>query len=89
VVQGGLLARVNGAEPKTSDPGGIGHAVIAELSALRAILLNVLFKLANSKTLTAEEMQRLIDRADSEKFRQARERLLQFHESERQLKEKS
>ena len=84
-----LLARVNGEEPKASDPGGIGHAVIAELSALRAILLNVLFKLANSKTLTAEEMQRLIDRADSEKFRQARERLLQFHESERQLKEKS
>jgi hypothetical protein len=84
-----LLARVNGEEPKASDPGGSGNAVIAELSALRVILLNVLFKLANSKTLTAEEMQRLIDRADSEKFRQARERLLQFQESERQRKEKS
>jgi hypothetical protein len=32
--------------------------------ALRAILLNALFKQANAQTLTAEEMQRLIDRAD-------------------------
>jgi hypothetical protein len=32
--------------------------------ALRAILLNVLFKQANAQTLTAEEMQRLIDQAD-------------------------
>jgi hypothetical protein len=35
-----------------------------ELVALRAILLNVLFKQANAQTLTADEMQRLIDRAD-------------------------
>ena len=55
---------------------------MAEPAALRAILLNVLFKLANRQTLTAEEMQRLIDRADSEKFRQARERFVRFQESE-------
>lgn len=56
-----------GGEPKTSDPGeGIGHAVMAELAALRRILLNVLFKLANGQTLTAEEMQRLIDRGQVE-----------------------
>ena len=35
-----------------------------ELVALRAILLNALFEQANAQTLTAEEMQRLIDRAD-------------------------
>jgi hypothetical protein len=35
-----------------------------ELVALRAILLNAHFKQANAQTLTAEEMQRLIDRAD-------------------------
>jgi hypothetical protein len=35
-----------------------------ELVALRAIVLNVLFKQANAQTLTAEEMQQLIDRAD-------------------------
>jgi hypothetical protein len=57
-------------------------ALMAELSALRAILLNVLFKLANGQPLTAGEMQRLIDRADSDKLRKARERLLQAQESE-------
>jgi hypothetical protein len=65
------------------------HAVMAELVALRAILLNVLFKQANGQTLTAEEMQRLIDRADSDKLRKARERFSQAQESEMQRKEKS
>jgi hypothetical protein len=37
-----------------------------ELVALRAILLNVLFKQANAQILTAEEMQRLIDRAPTD-----------------------
>ena len=57
--------------------------------ALRTILLNVLFKQSNGEWLTAEEMQRLIDRADSDKLRKARERLLQAQESEGQRKEKS
>jgi len=35
----------------------------------------VLFKQANGERLTTEEMQRLIDRADSDKFKKARERL--------------
>jgi hypothetical protein len=30
---------------------------MAELSALRAILRNVLFKLANGKSMTADQMQ--------------------------------
>ena len=42
-----------------------------------------------ARRLTAEEMQRLIDRADSDKLRKARERLLQAQESEGQRKEKS
>jgi hypothetical protein len=58
------------------------------LASLRAILLNVLFKLADGETLTAEGMQGLIDRADSDKLRKARERLLQAQESEGQRKEK-
>jgi hypothetical protein len=62
---------------------------MAELSALRAILLNVLFRQSNGERLTAEEMQRLVDRADSDKLRKARERLLQAQESEGQPKEKS
>ena len=86
-----LLARVNGQEPRVATVcAGTGQvALMAELVALRAILLNVLFKQANGHTLTAEEMQRLIDRADSDKLRKARERLWQAQESEGQRKEKS
>ena len=86
-----LLARVNGQEPRAAtDCAGTGQvALMAELVALRAILLNVLFKLAKGQTLTAQEMQGLIDRADSDKLRKARERLLQAQESEGQRKEKS
>jgi hypothetical protein len=42
---------VNGEAPEASDPGGIGHAVMAELAALGAILLNVLFRLSNRQPL--------------------------------------
>ena len=84
-----LLASVNGQEPKAYDPGGTGHAVMAELVALRAILLNVLFKVSNGQRLTEEEMQRLIDRADSDKRKKARDRLAQAAESEGQPEEKS
>ena len=86
-----MLASANG-EPAqaTTGPGGAGvQALMAELVALRAILLNVLFKLANGEKLTAEEMQRLIDRADSDKLKKARERLAQAAESEGQPQEKS
>jgi len=48
---------------------------MAELVALRIILLNVLYKHANGEILTAEEMQRLIERADSDKVKKAAERL--------------
>lgn len=76
-----LLANVNRQEEKSADSGGASHALMAELVALRAILLNVLFKLANGQTLTAEEMQQLIDRADSDKLKKARERLVQAAEA--------
>ena len=85
-----LLASVNGQEAKSADSGGTGQqALMAELVALRAILLNVLFKLANGEKPTAEEMQRLIDRADSDKLSKARERLAQAAVSEGQRDAKS
>ncbi len=84
-----LLASVNGEEEKSADSGRADQALMAELVALRAILLNVLFKLANGEKPTAEEMQRLIDRADSDKLKKARERLAQAAESEVQPGEKS
>lgn len=45
--------------------------------ALRTILLNVLFREANVETLTAEQMQTLIDRADANKLKKAAEWLRQ------------
>lgn len=88
-----LLASVNGQEEKSaadlSSASGTGQALMAELVALWAILLNVLFKLANGEKPTAEEMQRLIDRADSDKLKKARERLAQAAELEGQPEEKS
>ena len=54
------------------------------LCASVAIVLRSTWKFnqSNEERLTAEEMQRLIDRADSDKLRKARERLLQAQESE-------
>jgi hypothetical protein len=72
-----LLASANSQPAKLNGTGGETYAFMAEVVALRAILLNVLFKQAKGETLTAEEMQRLIDRADSDKLKKARERLEQ------------
>ncbi|HWO38697.1 MAG TPA: hypothetical protein VNO32_58735 [Candidatus Acidoferrum sp.] len=76
-----MLASANGQPAKLNGKGGEAYAVMAEVVALRAILLNVLFKQANGERLTPEEMQRLIDRADSDKLRKARERLEQTSNS--------
>ena len=86
-----LLASMNGQEPKAAiDSAGTGQvALLAELAALREILLNVLFRQTNGKTLTAQEMQELIDRADSNKLKKARERLAQAGGPESQPQGKS
>ena len=84
-----LLASVNGQEAKSADSSRGDQALMGELVALRAILLNVLFKQANGEKPTAEEMQRLIDRADADKLKKARERLAQAADSEGQPEEKS
>jgi len=51
------------------------QALMAELLAVRTILLNVLYKQINGESLTAEEMQRLIERADADKLKKAAKRL--------------
>ena len=71
-----MLGSANG-QPANGAGGTAGEALMAEVVALRAILLNVLFKQANGERLTSEEMQRLIERADSDKLKKARERLEQ------------
>jgi hypothetical protein len=71
-----MLASVNGHASKGQQSGGAEIQVLmAELVALRTIMLNVLFKQANGESLTAEQMQRLIERADADKLKKAVERL--------------
>jgi hypothetical protein len=65
-----VLAQLN---PTTAIP--TEETVIAEVLALRTILLNVLFRIANGERLTEEEMRKLIERADAGKGQKARERL--------------
>ena len=57
------------------DPMPPDSVVLAELLALRTILLNLHFHLCSGTPVTAETMQRLIERADQDKRRQAEARL--------------
>ncbi|MFZ0641080.1 MAG: hypothetical protein WA660_07950 [Candidatus Acidiferrales bacterium] len=49
--------------------------VLAEVLALRTILLNAFYRLAQGEKLTEEGMQAIIDRADASKLQKAVERL--------------
>ena len=49
--------------------------VIAEVLALRTILLNLHYAQSIGDAVTAERMQQLIDRADQDRFKRAAERL--------------
>ena len=49
--------------------------LLSELLALRTIVLNLQFAICTGEAPTAETVQRLIDRADQDKDRYARERL--------------
>jgi hypothetical protein len=49
--------------------------VLAEVLALRTILLNAFYKLAQGEKPTEEGMQAIIDRADATKVQKAAERL--------------
>ena len=47
------------------------EVVLAELLALRAVLLNIMFKLANGDAVSKDEMRQLIERADRDKHKRA------------------
>ena len=51
------------------------ETVLAELLGLRTILLNLLFTVAKGETMTAEQMQAVIERADAGKLERARKLL--------------
>jgi hypothetical protein len=54
-------------------PPPLEVVLLAEVLALRGILLNLHFALASGDPLTAESMHRLIEHADRDKLRRAHE----------------
>lgn len=58
---------------KAATPNINEQIVLAEVIALRTILLNAFYKQAQGETLTVDEMQRLIEYADESKFRKVQE----------------
>ena len=60
---------------KATKPNAGEQTVLAEVLALRTMLLNIHFAVSQGQTLTVEEMQQLIERADQNKLSKARQRL--------------
>ncbi|MGH9688026.1 MAG: hypothetical protein ACRD5K_13140 [Candidatus Acidiferrales bacterium] len=60
---------------RASKPSPADQTIVAELLALRMILLNALFSIANHEAVTSEDMQDIINRADTSKLTKALERL--------------
>lgn len=60
---------------KATKPNASEQTVLAEILALRTILLNIHFAVSQGQTLTDETMQQLIERADQNKLSKARQRL--------------
>ncbi|MPY90746.1 MAG: hypothetical protein GEU99_22875 [Luteitalea sp.] len=60
---------------KAANPPAADATVLAEVLALRAILLNLHFHVCSGAAVTTETMQRLIERADQNKHEQAEARL--------------
>ena len=65
-----LLERADGRKPSV-----IEETLLAEVLALRTILLNLHFTVAKGEAITAEGMQEIIERADAGKTKKAAERL--------------
>ena len=60
---------------KAAKPSLAEQTIVAELLALRMILMNILFTIANREPLTSTAMDDLIKRADAGKLAKAMERL--------------
>jgi hypothetical protein len=60
---------------KAAKPSPAEQTIVAELLALRMILMNILFSIANREALTSTAMDDIINRADAGKLTKAIERL--------------
>jgi hypothetical protein len=67
-----LLKRAEDQRPSMAE-----QTLLAEMLALRTILLNLHFTVAKGEPLTAEYMQTIINRADATKVQKAIDRLAQ------------
>jgi hypothetical protein len=65
-----LLRELDGGQARPAE-----ETVLAEVLALRTILLNAFYRLAQGEKLTEEGMQAIIDHADASKVQKAAERL--------------
>ncbi len=65
-----LLRELDGGQARPAE-----QTLLAEVLALRTILLNLHFTVAKGQAITAEEMQAIIDRADQDTAKRAAERL--------------
>jgi len=63
----------------TAQPDPLHLVLLAEMLALRTIVLNLQYTLAANHPLSEDAMHRLIDRADAEKFDKANERIASLH----------
>ena len=60
---------------KAAEPSPAEQTIVAELLALRMILMNILFSIANREQLTSTAMDDIIKQADAAKLGKAMERL--------------
>ena len=65
-----LLERASGRPLSAAE-----QALLGEVLSLRTILLNLHFMVAKGEKVMAEQMQQIIDRADSDKLKKAARRL--------------
>jgi hypothetical protein len=65
-----LLEKSSGDRPREPE-----KITLAEILALRTILLNLHFAVARAETITGDAMQAIIERADRDKAKKAMERL--------------
>jgi len=63
----------------TAQPDPLHLLLLAEVMALRTIVLNLHYALAANHPLSEDAMYRLIDRADAAKFDKANERIASLH----------
>jgi hypothetical protein len=84
-----VLLAAPGVELPGNDTAGeaalVGRVALAEILALRSLLLNLHFRTAKGEPIPEPEMRALIERADGVKMQRARERL----ESARKESEKA